>query len=49
MRRPKVIFEDNVDIKSQKRISVALHLHNGEDEKRIVSMKWAVCGFDEGD
>ncbi|THH11619.1 hypothetical protein EW145_g567 [Phellinidium pouzarii] len=48
MRHPKIILRDQGDVKVQKRISVALHLHNSEDARRIVSLKWFVCGFDEG-
>ncbi|KAI5118052.1 hypothetical protein M0805_005899 [Coniferiporia weirii] len=47
MRHPKIIFRDLADAKAQKRISVALHLSSAEDEKRVVSLRWFVCGFDE--
>ena len=48
MRQANVIFRDDVDQKAQKRIPVSIHLHNSEDEKRIVSLKWFVCGFGDG-
>lgn len=48
MRGPELIYQFDPDAKSQKRISVALHLNESTDEKRIVSLKWLVSGYSEG-
>ncbi|KAL5494875.1 SRO7_1 [Sanghuangporus weigelae] len=45
MRRPRIIFHDEIDPKAQKRLSKALHLLDSDNEKQVTSMEWFVCGF----
>ncbi|KAL5519337.1 SRO7 [Sanghuangporus vaninii] len=45
MRRPRIIFRDEIDPKAQKRLSKALHLLDSDNEKQVTSMEWFVCGF----
>lgn len=48
MRRPCIIFKKQRDAKSNHRLTAAFHLKDTVDEKRIVSLRWFVCGSNEG-
>lgn len=48
MRRPCIIFKRQRDAKSNHRLTAAFHLKDTVDEKRIVSLRWFVCGSNEG-